>query len=346
MKTRSKKTGFSFFEWIPVLFFALLIYKAPAILIPPLSLYIPSRYSIFLYGILAMAWVLINPWQQDFRPRFWDLLRNLLPVEVVCLLLYMQTRFTYGLLIILLILLALALVAVIGQWNRKLMIPYITNEKEYPSVGRRVIVLVICLILSYPTGVTVCGSFLEGRKETGVSGYAVQSFSSLMQKYQQPLSGLNQTVWDQSGKKERLATLQSLADFQMEFLNTPVLQVIAEDLGENTEGKYVYPDHVIIIDSGFLQSSDAAQAVDLICHESRHAYQRGVVDMLDWNDPDVCNHYYYRNAQRWKQNFEHYNPAETGYEEYAEQDIEKDARSYAANSVEAYSRYLDLGTVK
>ena len=343
MKKENRRVWTSFFAWLPVLFFGILIYKAPAIIIPQFHLYISSRISVFLYGALGILWILLNPLEQYFRPWFWDLIRNLLPIEFMCLFLYMQSELVYGILLILLILLTLTILVVIARCHRQQVIRYIRGETGYQYMGRRTVALVLCVILLFPT-VCIIGEdhFMPAHHDVETE-YVVQSFNTLMEKYQDHLAGFENENWNRSDKKQRVDTLQQLADFEMKFLNCPALRVISEDLGEHVEGKYVYPDHLIIVDEDFLMRADAVQAMKLICHESRHAYQRTVVNMLDWQDPEVVHHYYYRNAQRWKYDFDHYEDGQNDYQEYAGQSIEQDARAYAENSVEAFSQYLDLG---
>jgi hypothetical protein len=93
----------------------------------------------------------------------------------------------------------------------------------------------------------------------------------------------------------------------------------------------VFNEHMnrIILNRDLLVNDHPMQALNTLAHESRHAYQYHAIQQYTWTIPA------HRRAgvKLWKANWQNYQVASEGYEDYYKQPIEVDARAFAAEVI-------------
>jgi len=132
-------------------------------------------------------------------------------------------------------------------------------------------------------------------------------------------------VWEGLDLEERKHALIEFQRFNNELLGlnpSPDIDFY-DNPQEGDYGGYSPGDNAIHINEYMLY--DAAEALDTIAHESRHAYQHIRAD-----NPQTSRDF------EFAENFENYTSAEDDFEAYQAQIVEADARAYAAR----YKNYL------
>jgi len=109
---------------------------------------------------------------------------------------------------------------------------------------------------------------------------------------------------------------------------------------EREHGIWQYAYNLILVDSMHLECDGFEMIVDTVCHETRHAYQHAVIDMLNWKDRNVRTAFYYNDVRQWKNERDNYIYTDMDYETYYAQSIEVDARDYAEERCRIYMEYI------
>ena len=156
---------------------------------------------------------------------------------------------------------------------------------------------------------------------------------------------LKEERWVTLSNKEKLNTLQLIADTEANRLGLPhELNVIAGVLSENQSEKELasYNDrtHVITIDISHLETSPALEILNSVCHEARHSYQHAlckVYENLEEGQKDLA---LFKMIPAYEHDFSQYIEGKDAPIRYYYQWVEIDARSYARDAVDEYTQYL------
>lgn len=167
-----------------------------------------------------------------------------------------------------------------------------------------------------------------------------------MENHIEVIQQLKEERWVTLSNKEKLNTLQLIADTEATRLGLPhELNVIAGTLSENQSEKELasYSDrtHVITIDIAHLETDSALENLNSVCHEARHAYQHAlckVYENLEENQKDLA---LFQMIPAYEHNFSCYIQGKDNPIRYYYQWIEIDARSYADKAVDEYIQYLE-----
>ncbi|MPM07776.1 hypothetical protein SDC9_54084 [bioreactor metagenome] len=150
------------------------------------------------------------------------------------------------------------------------------------------------------------------------------------------LQRLEEDTWETLDSTERLDLLQTVANIEDTYLGLPhELNVTAGDLPQSIVGQYDDRTHTITLDADYLETRLAHEVLDTVCHEAYHAYQHRLCDAYDSLDNDFKGLLLFYRTEKYTVDFENYN---SGYDfdAYYSQQVEIDARNYAADAVEDY----------
>ena len=158
------------------------------------------------------------------------------------------------------------------------------------------------------------------------------------------LQDLQEEKWLNLDVQGKLNVLQVVANIEARFLGLGhELNVGARPLPESADGKtlgqYTYTTHTISIDTSYLETTSAKDAVNTIAHEARHAYQRRAVEALKSVPEEYYNLYMFYDVCGFQKGFETY--GNDSLEGYITNNLEIDARRYARESVEMFYEELE-----
>lgn len=173
----------------------------------------------------------------------------------------------------------------------------------------------------------------------------VQSKQKMIQDHIDILCQLQVIQWPSLSESEKLEILQTVADIERADLGVgPQLIVETGTLQGDIVGNYNRKTHHITVDTDFFKTATPQKALEILTHECYHAYQSQLAELY------TRLHEYYRNLKMIRQlntyaeEFESYTSAHSTrkeFEQYYNQTVEVDARSYSEQAVEEYFSTLE-----
>lgn len=184
--------------------------------------------------------------------------------------------------------------------------------------------------------------------EKNVSEEAEEQEEDVYQQNLALLSCFTEEQWADYSTTEKLSLLKELADMEAEILGIPEVPVSAALLDLLILGQYDTETNEIYIDVTYLEGAEylltgnlAEDCVTTICHEMFHAYQQYCIENTDW-ESELAQTLYFDELRSWYENSNDYKSSSVnGYEEYEEQVLEKSAREYAEEESERIFSYVE-----
>lgn len=153
---------------------------------------------------------------------------------------------------------------------------------------------------------------------------------------------LQEDVWKTLSPEKRLEVLQCVAHCEARYLGiwTP-LTVKVEEMSDNLGGFYRDSDYTIHINRDAFLNKTGRELVEIICHESYHAYSFRLVDLYLNADEKEQQLMVFNKVKTYADEFENYVGSEKDLYEYYQQKCEKDAYVYGVSAMEDYFEKID-----
>lgn len=183
-----------------------------------------------------------------------------------------------------------------------------------------------------------CGSIFKGKANSNISdtqcGYA--SDDTIANNIE-ILQNLQEEKWIYLSVDEKVAVLQTVANIEAHYLGlSHGLTVKVAVLDFDTLGTYNDRKHHIQISLDAVKYCGALKCVKTVCHEAYHAYEYQLVQVYDKAADDMKELCIFRDAKKYKSEFENYIHGSEDYDAYCEQSCEEDARDYAYDAMLDY----------
>lgn len=158
------------------------------------------------------------------------------------------------------------------------------------------------------------------------------------------VSNLIDENWTSLSEKQKLNTLQTIANIECRYLGLPhELNVAVAALDKNTLAAYNDDLHTIYINADTLESEEASEILDSLCHEAYHAYQYNLCEAYSSVDDKYKDLLAFYHVPFYIDEFSNYTDGNTDYFDYYFQHCEMNARDYAKQAVdEYYERIFEL----
>lgn len=147
---------------------------------------------------------------------------------------------------------------------------------------------------------------------------------------------LQQEQWERLDLPGRVQVMQVIADIEANYLGIGEVTVCSGVLGEKTRGVYENNTRTVTLNLDLLGAGAARDVLKTLCHEVYHAYQHELVILYNSLSQEERQLFLFREAGKYKEEFESYIDGETDYEHYIEQWCEIDSNAYAYDAVEDY----------
>lgn len=150
--------------------------------------------------------------------------------------------------------------------------------------------------------------------------------------------------WDELSVADKERVIRSIALIEKEELgisNEVEITVSTEKMSNYTCGYYIDSSKEIFINYKYLNEGKLENVLQTILHEMHHAFVHYTVENIDYESELVQDNFYYKQAREWKENTENYISSNINYDEYRNQPIEADARTYAEERVVVYLEYMN-----
>lgn len=261
----------------------------------------------------------------------------ILPLELYTLIAYWNTAKSAWIWILTVGLLLsmgwFVLVVVTGfKENRKRIYRYLIHG----FVGARSIAVCSIVLMLAPVALnTVMGNAVVQSNVAPVSGNTEEKVK--IDDNIDVVGNLRETVWHGLSTKQKLDTLQVIANIQSCYLGLPYsLTVGTEPMEEETCAYYSDDTKEIRISIDYLETAAPRDICETVCHESHHAYAHRIIEAYDSVDEEYRGLLIFQYAPEYKENFANYIDGEDDYLAYYLQAVELHARQYAAEAVEDY----------
>ena len=144
--------------------------------------------------------------------------------------------------------------------------------------------------------------------------------------------------WPALTAGQKLEALQLAANDQQAALGLDFeLNVALTALPENVLARYSHRTHTISVSLSALELYDGTENLDSVCHEAYHAYQHQLVEAYIRLPSGAQQTAQQQTVASYCREFRHYKGHRSGYDHYANQLCERNARMYALYAVAKYS---------
>lgn len=322
--------------------------------VPELNIFIETNCARHLIAAIVVLWLCCSPYRKSCCDGSWfEMFFNFVPIEIVMMLNLAQQNFAVfvivGLIMIAAELFLLVRIKIKENSSR-------TTDKvhKFDKVFFRrctVAITAICLIpgslylLSHGMRAPTYQpkqDMLELYSESGggEANDTVEANSDIYQKNQELWNYFKEKNWKKYSLQEKVAIMQLLADFETRLLRIPSININAGMIATYTLGSYNDDTNEIFINAKYLDSVSAEESIGTICHEVRHYMQAQIVKSVDWNN-SIFQTPYFDELRSWRDNQENYKSMWVyGAQEYEDQPLETDARSYEKNETAKIMSYV------
>ena len=328
--------------FMPVVFLQIFQFFCKNYYIPELEFYIRDIYFFRIVQIFLILSFGVTVFKlDDFCFSYSQTLAlNLLPVEFVTLILFAQYHVYMAVILICLCVASSVFFHMLVKSLVKKRQPShdrCREMKKYRTVTFRFNIKAYALIL-LPAFVfsiyCLAGNVPLIKPSTSAANINMETLDAddnsaiLYEKNIKQIAALGNDEWDTLNNEGKIDVLQHLTNLETTHLRINPIKIASNKLNSNTLGEYNQNEKTIYIDYEHLKSASAEEIINTTCHEVRHAYQHFVIDMLDWQSYEVQTAIFYKEARKWKSEFENY-VDEKDFEQYYFQATEQDAREYA-----------------
>lgn len=340
---------------IPLVILYMVLTTYFTISIPEIKLYWNRSITLFYCISIIVGWFSMPSLRKSCcNGHFTELLFNLVPVELISILIFAQWHFVASILIALVFVSIELLIfrRIRREENRREF--SIKRHRQYKTVFCRCSVLVALVVSIIPCIFSVAvykfrspsfeaeqeiwnkifldmGESNESNNETAEDLYA--SSCTLF-------SCFEKSTWERFDVSERITVMQQLVNFESAQLGIPSIPVVAEKLDPYTLGAYSNETKEMWIDLEHLMESPVDECISTICHEVFHSAQHYLIENIDWND-SLYQSSYFDELRSWRFNSENYKNAEfSGFDAYENQPLEMSARQYAERETEKILSYI------
>ena len=220
--------------------------------------------------------------------------------------------------------------------------PKLESRLKHGLLGARTIVAVSMLVLFVPLG----WRLLFGH---GVLNTAVQPVKAASQADEWTVKNNIETVrllkedeWSKLDLQEKLDVLGVVLNIEIHYLGlNHELYLNSARLDNNTAAYYDHSNYAVAIDIEQLESAPASEILDSLCHECYHSYQHQMIELYAATPEEYRNMLIFQYVDEYIEEFSEYTYATEDSIEYYFQAVERTARNYAAQAVEAYYELIE-----
>lgn len=318
-----------------------------------------SRSETMLFCIsVIVIWFSCSPIRNSCcNGRFSELLFNLVPIEIISMLVFAQWHFVIAIMLIsLIIILDILLLRWLSKEKKREKFSRKRN-RLYRAAFIRCSVLITMIVTVIPCYLVIFEYKFSSptyKAEQMLRDIVISEIQKDMEtntentENSDPFSDnaelfacFEVNKWKGFNVSERITIMQELVDFEADRLGVPTCPVVTEKLSPGVLGQYDNIANVIQIDIEHLMKSSSYDCISTICHEAFHLAQYYLVENIDW-DNEVFQSSYFEELRLWKANRENYKGVGTnGIDAYKDQPLEVSAREYSDKETSKILSYVD-----
>ena len=156
------------------------------------------------------------------------------------------------------------------------------------------------------------------------------------------LSNMREDVWDGLSMRDRLETLQIIANIEAQSLGLPTgLTVKVSNAPQYVVASYNDAEHAIVVDASRFETLSTKELCQSILHEAHHSYAHRLVDVYDVIPDQYKDLYVFQTVGIIKEEFINYTDGTEDFDRYYDQECEKSAREYSLYRFRAYESAIE-----
>lgn len=217
----------------------------------------------------------------------------------------------------------------------------IFKRVNFALLGMRTIIFALLFAVTVPVCSRICLGYGLVSADVGSGITETDESEWTVRDHSETVVMLHEEKWYSLSVKEKMTVLETVKEIEMkDFGITYDVYLCAEPLDGNTLGSYNHQERRITIDTEHLKSSEPRSVLRTLLHECMHAYQHRCAEVYDQIDEEYKNMPLFRDAARYKNNFDNYVRSEDDDFGYYIQTVEVSAREYAEAATEDYYVYI------
>ena len=309
---------------------------------------IPLKIMLYTFELIGAA-VLFKIRDEDRG--WWDfILNSLIPLNLITIIGLAKVNLAARIVII-------CLAVLFGLFKVMPLIRSLTakstrkvkKKKVHRALGKMYAPVLICVLCCIYV-VKIFG--IDGYTNIAATKTSYQESETIMSHYGEALESINENVWKNLTTQQRIDALQSICDYECANIfgcRTATVQTGCPQ-SKYILGEYNHITNTILINVDHMNEDSVHDVVNTLLHETRHVYQRSVVNMLndveEKLDDEDMRLSIFQYASSMRANFDNYKSGSLNFEDYYGQSAEADSRSWAeCETTERYDRYIYIDSL-
>lgn len=339
----------------PLSLISTLLVEATTLTIQEIGFYLDYSQFRWLFVTFSVVWLCCSPLRKSCCTGQWtEVLFNLVPIEVLYMLLFAQWHFMAFLSILIFVLVVEVTFAIsLGKDVAKCS-SFRQRQKQHKlnrAMLGRFTVLTLAMFTAIPCMIVSVSHGLHSPSYQADQEISLSSENGLAEDeniYENNIEFLlcfKEEAWKSCNIQEKTTLMQTLADMEAKILGIPSVPLSTEKLSAFTLGEYLCETNEVRIDIEYVANLSAKECIEIICHEMAHSWQHYLVDNIDW-ESEISKNVYFDQVRAWKENQNHYiQPTGITFDSYESQPVEASARAYAEEETDRILYYINSNDV-
>ena len=206
--------------------------------------------------------------------------------------------------------------------------------------SRVIVSLLISVLIVTISSITLLGNSLVSNHAPSVECREEGEYT--IEGQIETLSNMREDVWDGLSMRDRLETLQIIANIEAQSLGLPTgLTVKVSNAPQYVVASYNDAEHAIVVDASRFETLSTKELCQSILHEAHHSYAHRLVDVYDVIPDQYKDLYVFQTVGIIKEEFINYTDGTEDFDRYYDQECEKSAREYSLYRFRAYESAIE-----
>ena len=220
---------------------------------------------------------------------------------------------------------------------------WIRRWKKILEAGRMFVSVGLFLLMLYFSGIRMYDMCIKpALKQTVEEIQTEPAYIVKMKENKEAILNLQEENWRSLNEKERLHTLQIIADIEASYfgIKDKLTVCTGKDFPNSTYGDYDDRKKKIRVNEKVLYHGTIDDLLTIICHEVFHAYSYRLIELYENTEEEWRSLIMFDKVEDYIKEFANYEDGENNFMAYYNQVCEQEARNYAKQGVEKYYNFI------
>ena len=220
---------------------------------------------------------------------------------------------------------------------------WIRRWKKIVETGRILVSVGLFLLMLYFSGNRMYDMCLKPVLQQAVEEIKTEPvYIVKMKENKEAILNLQEENWRSLNEKERLRTLQMIADIEVSYFGMmdKLTVCTGKEFPNSTYGEYDDRKKEIRVNEKVLYHGTMDDLLTIICHEVFHAYSHKLIELYENTEEEWRSLIVFDKVEDYIKEFKNYEDGESDFMAYYNQVCEQEARNYAKQGVEKYYNFI------